>query len=71
MDDLFYHIVNTSICNFADGSAPYACNTDLLSLLCYLESDILSAIAWFDMNYIQLNQVKYHFLIAGNTPEHL
>ena len=29
------------------------------------------AIEWFELNYMKLNQGKCHFLISGNTPEHL
>ena len=36
-----------------------------------LENDTLSAIMWFEANYMKLNQEKCHFLLAGNTPEHL
>ena len=31
----------------------------------------LSAITWFDINYTKLNDDKWHFLLAGNTPEFL
>ena len=31
----------------------------------------MSAIIWFQNNYMQLNQDKCHFLISGNTNEHL
>ena len=31
----------------------------------------MSAIVWFDINYMKLNQGKCHFIISGNTPEHL
>ena len=32
---------------------------------------LLSAIEWFELNYMELNQDKCHFLILGHTPEHL
>ena len=31
----------------------------------------LSAIIWFENNYMQLNQSKCHFMISGNINEHL
>ena len=31
----------------------------------------MSAIIWFDINYMKLNENKCHFLFAGNTPEFL
>ena len=71
INDLFHQFVNTSVCNFADDTTSYLCDTDLVSLLANLENDILSAIIWFDVNCMQLNQDKCHFLVMGNTPEHL
>ena len=68
---LFYQFINTNVCNMADDATPYACNTDLVTLLQNLENDTMSAITWFEINYMQLNQKKCHFLISGSTPEHL
>ena len=70
LNDLFFVFSNTSICNLADDTTPYVCDTDLPSLLQKLESDTISAIMWFDANYMKLNQSKCHVLFAGNTPEY-
>ena len=70
INDLFYLFVNTNVCNIADDTTPYACNTDLATLLHNLESDTASAIIWFEANYMKLNQNKCHFLASG-SPEHL
>ena len=61
--DYFFYIEN--MYNIADGTTPYACNTDLLSPLHNIERDV---IAWFDANYMKLNQGKCHFLLTGITP---
>ena len=71
LNDLFFLFINTEVCNIADDSTPYACNADLSILLHHLESDVASAIMWFDANYMKLNQSKCHFLISSNSPEHL
>ena len=71
LNDLFYEFTNTSVCNIADDTTPYVCDTDLPTLLRNLENDTISAIIWFEENYMKLNQGKCHFLIAGNIPEHL
>ena len=71
INDLFYEFVYILVCNFADDTTPYLCDIDLVSLLSKLEHDILSAIIWFEINFMQLNSDKCHFLIMGNTPEHL
>ena len=70
LNDLFFVFCNTSVCNLADDTTPYVCDTDLPSLLQKLESDTISVIMWFDANYMKLNQSKCHFLFAGNTPEY-
>ena len=63
-------LVNTHICNFADDTTLTAGSVKLEDLLYNLEDDTLSAIIWFDINYMKLNQEKCHFLICG-TNEHL
>ena len=71
LNDLFYEFINTEACNLADDTTPYACDKTLEGIFYKLEQDTLSAIIWFKNNYMQLNQDKCHFLISGNTNEHL
>ena len=71
INDLFFLFLDTEVCNIAEDSTPYACNANLRILLQHLESDVASAIMWFDANYMKLNQSKCHFLISTNSPEHL
>ena len=62
---------DTNVCNLADDTTPYSCDINLSTLLSKLECETASAIMWFEANYIKLNEDKCHFLLAGNTPEHL
>ena len=71
LNDLFYLFIDTKACNIADDTTPYACNMDLKTLLRDLESDVASAIFWFEANDMLLNELKCHFLMAGNTEEKL
>ena len=71
INDLFHQFVNTNVCNLADDSTPYLCDSNLVSLLSKLESDVLSAIMWFEANFMLQNDRKCHFSLLGNTPEHL
>ena len=71
INDLFYCFINTFACNIADDTTPYACDTDLGSLLFNLESEIASVIDWFELNSMVLNQDKCHFLFPGNWPENM
>ena len=43
----------------------------LETLLFNLESDTLTAIIWFENNFMKLNEDKCHFLVSGNIHEHL
>ena len=67
INDLFYLFIDTHVCNFADDTTLTACSTNLEELLYNLESDTLSAISWFDYNYMKLNQGKCHFLTCGSV----
>ena len=69
LNDLFYEFVNTRVCNLADDNTTYACNINLSTLLDNLEHDTLSAIMWFELNYMKLNEDKCHFLLLGEMPE--
>ena len=71
INDLFYHISNTHACNFADDTTLNAFSKSLEELLHNLEYDTLSAIIWFENNFMKLNEDKCHFLISGSMNEHL
>jgi hypothetical protein len=47
-----------------------ACDLELPNVLHELEDNSLTAILWFENNYMKLNQSKCHFLTCGST-EHL
>ena len=71
LNDLFFLFLNTEVCNIADDTTPYACDADLSTLLHNLESDVASALLWFDANYMKLNGTKCHLLAPSRTPEML
>ena len=62
INDLFFQIIYTHTCNFADDTTISAFSTKLEDLLYNLEYDIQSAIMWFDNNYMKLNKEKCHLL---------
>ena len=68
INDLFYLLVD--VCNFADDTTLYACDTSLDNIINQLEDNALTAIIWFENNYMKLNEDKCHFLTSG-SPEHL
>ena len=56
INDICYQFMNTHICNFAaDDTTLSACSINLEELVHNLEYDALSAIIWFDNNYMKLS----------------
>ena len=71
INDLFYQFTNTHVCNFADDTTLSAFGMNLETVLFNLENESLSAIIWFEINFMKLNEEKCHFLMGGNRHEHL
>ena len=70
LNDLFFQLADTHVCNFADDTTLNACDFELPNILNELEDNALTAILWFENNYMKLNESKCHFLTSGST-EHL
>ena len=69
INDLFFLTEKTNVCNYADDTTFYACDSDLHYLISRLEHDSVLAIEWFECNYMKLNQDKCHLLISGHKYE--
>ena len=65
INDLFFIIEETDVCNYADDTTFYACDKDLKIVVQKLEHDSLLAIEWFENNYMKLNHDKCQLLISG------
>ena len=57
INDIFFAL-RVDICNFADDTTPYVCNSNLKSVLETLKHNSELAIAWFEINYMKLNTDK-------------
>ena len=55
INDLFFLTEKTNVCNYADDTTFYACDSDLHYLISRLEHDSVLAIEWFECNYMKLN----------------
>ena len=71
INDMFFTLNEIDICNFADDTTPYVCDSNLKSVLEKLEHNSELAIAWFETNYMKLNTDKCYLLISGNKNEHI
>ena len=67
INDLFFQLMKTHPCNFADDTTLSVCGMKIEDLIYDLEDDTLSAIAWYENNFMQLNQSKCHLLARGTT----
>ena len=68
---MFFLPESTDVCNYADDTTFYACDTDLKSLIQRLEHDSLLAIEWFENNSMKLNEDKCHLLVSGYKFENI
>ena len=68
---MFFLPESTDVCNYADDTTFYACDTDLKSLIQRLEHDSLLAIEWFEHNSMKLNEDKCHLLVSGYKFENI
>ena len=65
ISDIFFFVNNTNICNYADDTIIYACNSDLNTIINRLEIDSAVLAKWFSENYMKLNEDKCHLMIFG------
>ena len=65
LNDLFFFIQETKLCNFADDNTVYACDTSVLNLLCRLTGDTIKVNNWFKINSIVANLDKFQIMFLG------
>ena len=69
LNDLFFLVDYTEVCNFADDTTFFACDKDLGSLINRLQHDRFLAIESFQNNYMKLNENECHLLVGGYKNE--
>ena len=65
LNDLFYFITDTNVCNYADDNCLYAVDHYLNNLVHRLEKETDICAKWYYWNYMSLNGSKCHFLVGG------
>ena len=65
LNDIFFFLQDTIICNFSDDTTPFVCDETLESVLDKLEGNSKLAIFYFENNYMKLNTDKCHLLVSG------
>ena len=69
LNDLFFLVDYTEVCNFADDTTFFGSGKDPGSLINRLEHDSFLAIEWFQNNCMKLNQDKCYLPVGGYKHE--
>ena len=59
INDLFFVIKLSEVCNFADDNTLYSSNKELELVFRNLESDLNNVLAWFNINSLKANPGKF------------
>ena len=63
INDLFFIIEKSDICNFADENTLYSCGADLKTVLENLKQDASKLLYWFKINSKKAIPEKFQFMI--------
>ena len=69
LNEFFFCILETDICNFADDNTLYSCDTNLNESLMHLTRDAERAIEWFNINSLIANPEKFQMMFLGTNTE--
>ena len=65
INDIFYAIKASEICNFADDNTIYTLSHSMEAMIAKLEIDIYSTLKWFDSNSVVANPSKFQEMFLG------
>ena len=63
INDIFFFIEKSEICNFADDNTLYSCDRNLLHIKKNLTFDMKNISFWFTTNSLKANAGKFQFMI--------
>ena len=66
INDIFFFVEKSGICNFTDGSTVYSCGKDLPKIKENLICTMKNILKWFKLNSSKYNTGKFQFMILGN-----
>ena len=69
INDIFFLMNGTEICNYADDTTLYSCHYEVKNVITRLEQDANRLAAWFPENQMKLNEDKCHFILFGASKE--
>ena len=65
INDIFFEIQKSNICNFADDNTLYFCSQDLQTVIENLTYDVKNVLTWFKINSMKANPEKSQFMILS------
>ena len=65
INDFFYVMQHSQVCNFADDNTIYACGKNLDSVISNIEKDMKIAIDWYQDNEMVANPEKFQLMFLG------
>ena len=65
INDLFFFITKSEVCNFADDNTLYSCNKNLEHVFSNLKYDLRNVLDWFKINSMKTNPGKFQFMLLG------
>ena len=65
INDLFFFITKSEVCNFADDNILYSCNKNLEHVFSNLKYDLRNVLNWFKINSMKANPGKFQFMVLG------
>ena len=68
INDLFFVIEKSDICNFADDNTLYSSGANLKTVLENLEHDASNFLYWFKISSMKANPKKFQFMILSKKP---
>ena len=66
INDLFFMIIRSDVCNFADDNTLYSCGKKLENIFVNLKIDLKNVLYWFQVNSLKANPGKFQFIILGD-----
>ena len=66
INDIFFFVEKSEICNFADDNAVYSCEKDSPKIKEDLIFTMKNILKWFRLNSFKANPRKFQFMILGD-----
>ena len=63
INDLFFMIIRSDVCNFADDNTLYSCDKKLENIFVHLKINLKNVLYWFQVNSLKANPGKFQFMI--------